>query len=972
MRKFLTSVLCGIVAAGLASGGGLQAQSTSGAIAGTVRDPAGRSVSGAVVQARSVETGLVRTTITDAKGQYRLESLATGRWAVTARPAGGAEGKSEMVEIRLQEVLRLDFTFEVSGTETVKVTAETPMPDRRQTAGKLLVTQDQLDRVPLSGRVFTDLAKLDSSVGDPSGGSFQGERGAAFVVNGQGGRTNSFLVDGLDNNDPVSGSNLNAFYSQQVIKEFTLMTAQYAPEFGRASGGVLNIVTRQGGNKPNWGLFAQGTSGALSESSNFIDSLPGSGSMENDAQRVQYGFNVGGAFKKDRAFYFFAFERQDLTRLIPYTGLTADEVFGGTVLGDSMYNNAFFRTDFNLGNNSQLMFRLTWDNRRDERMNVGGVHTPENGFTFEEQDLGVAASLKTIISPRIVNEVRFMAARSEFDQMAVSLELEVTHPSGVIGGNALSRQDRDENRLQFVDNVTLSSGNHTMKFGLDTTWSSVDLSTSFNPNGGLIYEIDRDVPPDSVPIADTLPRVFLFVEGQPADTFEDTRFALFAQDSWDINDSWHLNYGLRYDLSTFELDESTRVDSVVANGGATRDTDNIAPRFGFTYTPNPSAKWIVRGGAGVFYDKLVLGFPAVSAITSQTRIKLYYPLISGQAIIDSGKTFEEILELATPEEILDLFLDEEDQRRFAMSFSTAPELETPYTVQYNLGFDLTTSQRSVFRVNAVRALGYNLPLMLDLNPVSGLIPNGVECREENFAPDGIVPCHMADNNTGSIVSITTEGRSWYWALDTSWRWQGQSGSWFSASYTLSRAEDTGFDPLKNGIAIPPDSTDLSGERSRSDTDRRHRVALSADVPLGWGGIRISGVARLSSGATFNVTTGQDNNLDGILTDRPTGINRNSGEATSLSALNEFRLAEGLDPVTNLDEPTFVQVDLRVYKRFPFAAQRGTGEVFFQVFNLFNRENFALIEGRATARNFGEGIALAGPPRSVELGLSFGF
>ena len=979
MREFLTSLLCGFIVGGLLSVGILEAQTTSGAIAGTVRDPAGRPVSEVVVQARSTETGLVRTAITDARGQYRLDSLTTGRWAVTASPAGGATSESQTAEIRLQEVLRLDFTFETSGTETVRVTAEAPMPDRRQTVGKLLVTQDQLDRVPLTGRVFTDLAKLDSAVGDPGGGSFLGERGAAFVVHGQGGRTNSFLVDGLDNNDPVSGSNLNAFYSQQVIKEFTLMTEQYAPEFGRASGGVLNIVTRQGGNDPTWSIFAQGTGGALSESSDFIDSLPGSGSMENDAKRLQYGFNVGGAFKKDRAFYFFAFERQDLTRLVPYTGYTNDDVFGGTVLGDSLYNNAFFRTDYNLGNRNQLMVRLTWDRRDDDRMNIGGVRTPDNGFSFKEQDLGLAASLKTIVSSRIVNEVRFMTARSEFDQLAESLLREHTRPSGITGGNALSFQQRNETRFQFVENLTFSSGRHTMKFGLDVTRSTIDLSTKFNPDGGLIFDTDNkpDFSDPGIPDQekeDAIAQVFLLVQGEPTDTFDDTRFALFAQDSWDINDSWHLNYGLRYDLSSFQLDESARVDSVVPNGGATRDTDNIAPRFGFTYTPHADARWILRGGAGIFYDKLVLGFPAVSAITSQTRIRLFFPPIGSQQLIDSGMTFEEFLEfaLAHGAELDDLWPDPATERRFAMYFSTAPELETPYTVQYNLGFDLSTTSRSAFRVNAVRSLGHDLPLMLDLNPVSGLIPNGVECRQENLRPDGILPCHLADTDVGSIVAITTEGRSWYWALDTSWRWQGQNGSWFSASYTLSRAEDTGFDPLKNGISIPPDSTDLSGERARSDTDRRHRLVLSTDVPMGWGGVRISSVARLSSGATFNVTTGQDNNLDGILTDRPAGINRNSGKDTSLSALNEFRLAEGLDPLNSLDEPTFFQIDLRIYKRFPFAAQKGTGELFLQVFNLLNRENFALIEGRATARNFGQGIALAGPPRSVELGVRFGF
>jgi len=200
----------------------------------------------------------------------------------------------------------------------------------------------------------------------------------------------------------------------------------------------------------------------------------------------------------------------------------------------------------------------------------------------------------------------------------------------------------------------------------------------------------------------------------------------------------------------------------------------------------------------------------------------------------------------------------------------------------------------------------------------------------------------------------------------------------------------GFDPLKGGISLPPDSDALAAERGRADGDRRHRTVLSSDTGLPWLGLRISGVLRASSGMPFNVTTGTDDNLDGILSDRPEGVGRNTGEDTPLEPINAIRrqinadldkivaahpgVAESadvlrLDEITHLTEPTFAQIDLRLYRQFGFGS-KGEGEVFLQVFNLFDRENVGLIEGRVSSLNFGRAITLAGPPRTVEIGVRF--
>jgi hypothetical protein len=148
--------------------------------------------------------------------------------------------------------------------------------------------------------------------------------------------------------------------------------------------------------------------------------------------------------------------------------------------------------------------------------------------------------------------------------------------------------------------------------------------------------------------------------------------------------------------------------------------------------------------------------------------------------------------------------------------------------------------------------------------------------------------------------------------------------------------------------------------------------LSGGVPLGLLGMRLSGVVQYASGTPYNVTTGADDNLDGITSDRPTGLSRNSGEETPADAVTSLRDAEQLAPAAIPAEPVLFQVDLRVAWPFAFEGARSTSEFYLQVFNLLNRFNAGAIEGRATSATFGEPTAYAGPPRTIEVGVRLGF
>jgi hypothetical protein len=320
-------------------------------------------------------------------------------------------------------------------------------------------------------------------------------------------------------------------------------------------------------------------------------------------------------------------------------------------------------------------------------------------------------------------------------------------------------------------------------------------------------------------------------------------------------------------------------------------------------------------------------------------------------------------------------------KELTLRFSTGTELETPYTVQHSLGMEHAIGSHASWSANVTRALGYNLVVLRDLNPVVGI--NTGDPNNLQPVSSGAVgfPVHR-DKNVGSIAAMVTEGRSWYTGLDLGWKWRADYGAWYSVSYTFSKAIDMASDPLKGGITLPANSDDIAADRGRSDNDRRHRFVFSASSPLPWFGLRASGVVQAASGLPFNVTTGLDENIDGINTDRPAGVARNTGASTKLKPINDLRAANDLPPVRSLREPTFSQIDLRLSRPFgyrsPGAPAGGTtptgfgGEMYLQVFNLLDRENVGAIEGTATSRRFGQSTGLAGPARTLELGFKLAF
>ncbi|HKQ96662.1 MAG TPA: TonB-dependent receptor, partial [Candidatus Polarisedimenticolia bacterium] len=479
-----------LAAAVLAAPAVVFAQSTTGSITGLVQAPDGAPLPGAVVEARSDETGAVRGAMTDASGRYRFDLLTLGTWTLQAHVGDGSPGAPLKVMVTLQSTATADLVAGGTLTETVTVTAAAPLVDRERTGGELSIDRSIVEDIPIAGRQVTDLALLDASVRQAPPADLFGERGTVFVINGQSGRGNSFLVDGLDNNDLTSNTTLNQSFSPLVIREFKVLTHQFAPEFGRAAGGVLNIVTRQGTNKPELGFFAQGILPGLSQEGEFVAGLPDTEGDGDVTGRFDTGIGLGGPIRKDKAFWFLAYEHQESDDVVTWTGVGRDGVAGGFLQAPRGDDNLFLRGDFNLTDGHTLMVRLSADDRSTDMLRVAGRATPEAGFTLDEKDTQFAATLTSVLSPTLLNEARLLVGSSAFDQGANSGRPGVDRPSGVFGGNNLYSQERDENRFQVVDNVSWQKGPHALKFGADVIRSRTTIDTAFNPNGSFSYNTD--------------------------------------------------------------------------------------------------------------------------------------------------------------------------------------------------------------------------------------------------------------------------------------------------------------------------------------------------------------------------------------------------------------------------------------------------------------------------------------------------
>jgi hypothetical protein len=268
----------------------------------TVKDAKGAVVKNATVSARSAATNFDRSTTQNLEGEYPLHSLPPGHYDVTVEAPGFAKSVVKNVAVTVGQIAELPVTMQVAAvSETVSVSSEAEIIETQRSSSATTIEQQRIENLPINGRNYINFALTNSKLARDTAPSIGAAPTSGLNVSGQRARNNQVNVDGMDAVDN-STNGIKSTVSQDAVQEFQLITNSYAAEYGRASGGIVNIITKTGTND------LHGSGFGYLRNRNLQATNPFSTIKDPAYTRVQAGLTLGGKIKKDRTFYFLSYE----------------------------------------------------------------------------------------------------------------------------------------------------------------------------------------------------------------------------------------------------------------------------------------------------------------------------------------------------------------------------------------------------------------------------------------------------------------------------------------------------------------------------------------------------------------------------------------------------------------------------------------------------------------------------------------
>jgi hypothetical protein len=987
-----------LTVSGLAYG---QTRATTADLTGTIVDQQAAVLPGATVTATNADTNYSRSATTDEVGRFLVPALPPGRYAVRAELQGFSPRNLPDVVLTLGSLVDVRLQLNVAGGQELIVVAGTaPVVDPQKTVVSNVISQDQIERLPINGRSFIGFALLAPGVSTdrtPQQGA-SGTSGLTFA--GQRARSNNITVDGLDNNDASIGA-VRATFSQEAVREFQVLTNSYSAEFGKASGGVVNIVTKSGTNTRAGNVFFFGRDDTLNAKDHFEKFDVNGNAITRDKApygQKQYGGTLGGPIAKDHTFYFLSFERLDIaannfvtiddTTPVTYAGRnfgTAAQILRNAGFpvqaGHSPYrvqSSQFLgKVDHTLNTNNLLTTRFNWAKDLNENIEpFGGIVARSRGAVLNSHDVMFAASETSVRSSRMVNELRFQVALR--DQTVRSLDplcggeciaenqggptLEVLGIASV-GRQRFTPQPRKNTRYQVLDTVSYYTGPHQLKAGFDFNY--IDQSQQSLPlhfGGRYIF---ATIPASQAPLLGLPPleispivAVQLGIPGRYVQgygnslapyTYKDV--SLFAQDDWRVTPRLTAKLGLRYQVQMWP-DVNYTVAGYPTTYGFPSDANNVAPRLGIVWDPKGDRKTTVHGAYGIYYDNLITGIIGITkGINGRDGVRTLVASLP-TTVAAWNAPGHRLPEPTTPYPSLVISID--------------PGLQTPYAHHLAGGVSRELPGQMSLSADVIYARGFNQPSTLDYNPLVPSLGAGRRPADVN----GVA------GTSASVLQYTSFGETWYRGLTVSASRRFINRHQLMVSYTVSKADDIGTDFQSEFIAQDSgrgrNPADLNGlplgfdpnsEKGPSVQDERHRFVASGIYILPHD-VELSSIITVGSGRPYNILAGADLNADGDggATDRARGT---LGEiATSV-----MRDAGAL--------PTQATVDLRVARRFRFGST--TVEGMFEIFNLFDKANYTAVNNvwgtgsypASPLPTYGK-FTQAGPPRQMQLGVKIAF
>jgi len=891
-------------------------------VSGRVIDTQSGTVAGASVRARRIETNVTAETVTDSAGRFRFPYLSVGTYEVTVHREGFTD-TTRTVTATVGSAFDLTFTLPIQGVDTrITVSGESAVLEaaRSQIAGT--VRGAEIESLPLNGRNFLDIALLIPGVSPTNIGSTQlfaetsAVPGQGISIASQRNLSNSFVVDGLSSNDDAAGLS-GAPYSVDAVEQFQVVTSGAQAELGRALGGYVNVITRSGTNTLRGTFYDFVRDDAL----NAANALSGT-KLPMDQQ--QFGGSLGGPLVRDRTFYFTNVER----RVLDQSGLVTiapDNVstinarlssvgYPGSPVSTGIYpnpvhsTNVLGRVDHQISGADQFtarysFYRATSSNSR----GAGALNAPSASAGLDNDDHSVAMGNTWTLSARTVNETRAQFSYGDLHAPPTDLIGPAVNITSVATfGTLSSSPTRRVNRMvQIADNLSHQAGAHALRAGVDVLFNDTTITFPRSYRGNYSFSS----------LANFLSGTysgFTQTFGDPRVSQTNPNIGLYAQDEWRVRPGVTLNLGLRYDLQFLETIQT--------------DTNNLSPRLGVAWTPSPSRDLVVRGNAGLFFDRVPLRAVAnavLSAGNTTDLDRLHQPGVAGITPAQAGApVFPNILPdvLLTTTRVDFTTMDPHLQNAYSRQASIEVERALGRTRTISAGYEYVRGDRLLMSVNQ------NVPTCA----TSG-INNG--CR----------PVSVYRNNN----QYSSLGESNYHGLHLTFIQRPANWASLRASYTLSKSMNNVGEAFFNA---PIDASNLMRDWGRSDDDQRHRLVIDGTVQTSMApaattwqrishGFQIGAMMQYYSALPLNITSG----------------------VTSLQGPTGRPLADGASTAPNFDVRAvtfiprnagvgsdFFTLNMRVSRQFRLSGDVSV-EALVEAFNLTNRENAVMRNA-----NFGPG------------------
>lgn len=929
-----------------------QSNATDGAIDGFVRDASAGLIPGATVLATSVRTGLVSSTTTSDAGYYRFPLLQVGEYEVLVTASGFTEYRQSGIRLSAGQQARVDVVLAVGGaSEAVEVKADASMVLSGQAVAGEVLPEQAVRALPITSRNIYNFHLIGPGVkGLPSTGF-----GTTQYLVGGADRMQWFM-DGIDNTSRNGTRQIRlVITTPENVEEMQLMTGTYSAEFGRAAGGVINVITRSGTNQ------LRGSVLAMKRPSAWIARPPLATTKPEQTWGMVQG-NVGGPLLRDRVFLFANYEYNPYTLASPIT--IAPAAVAALKLSDTdldgmngeTFHTPSVKVNYKVSDASTGFVRY---NRftNDQPGGGGGLSTASRGNIYKDRMNGIGAQLATVLAPTLLNELRTGFNRRYVRNTplgsgpADGAQINITGVAN-FGFNPVAGNESVEASLEFADNLTWTRGAHTFKTGINYQTTGYEATSALGrvfTFGGLpaaggraaVSPLDqylRTVAGDIDP-ANGRPYTYTQLAQDLGDPTLALRFHfvnLFAQDEWRLRPDFTLNAGVRYQLILFPtLDADAPYE---LSRSINTDANNIAPRVGFTWLIGSNQKTVVRGGYGMYYDSPGLNL-AFNAAQRNGRRLLSYQV---QGSDPRAPVYPNLLATADP------------------AFSVVPSIMA-FPDDYQIMFAHQAS------IQLARELAKDLSLTIAYNFWGHR--NGPYVRDINVsAPVGQLddgrPVYAGSAGRPNaafraINLVESGGRSDYHGLDLTVRRRFNNGLQFSATYGYAKARSNS--DLGGGTVMDP--SDVERDWGASNGDLRHTFVAQVSYAPGFtadgirwiNGFQLSATTFYNNGFPINPQAGVDLNNDLVLNDRPLFRARNAVRG-----------------------PDYYQTDVRLMRRLPLGEDRAL-ELMIESENVFNRLNAncsisgctGAVVSRESASDFGR-ITSTRPGRYVQFGARFTF